>query len=567
MTLSPSRSRSRSASLPRPFLFWSGLAMTTAGVLLHLPAYFAMRTMDRQMAGMAMGAAPPMNMGSSPTMNMGSSPTMVTGMILLTVGLVISVAGLIERRPTAPVTDRYQLLPPSQDRLSPAHARLIAALSLAMIIDIMKPATLAFILPGMRSDYHISVATSATLPVVALTGTVFGSLLWGYLGDRIGRRATILMSSIIFVATTVCAVMPTFTWNLVMCFLMGAAAGGLLPVSYALMAESIPTKHRSFVMVLQAGLATVLAYFMTSGLAALLIPHFGWRIMWFTHLPFAVLILVLHHWIPESPRFLLQHGRTAEALEVAERFGMRLAPADTPGTDSPTRPSQAAGPKASRAGVLASLFERGTAAKTVIVGLYALSWGAINWGFMTFLPSLLKSDSHLGVTSNTLLFYSSLIAIPGTGLVAVFYARWSSRKTMALFGALSALALGVLAVIGLSGSQGLTIVVMGVLITGTSGVIAMLSPYTAEVYPTRVRSAGSGFAAACSKAGGVFGPPLLALLLAHHPGVSAIALVCAAPMAVATVLIGLRGQETGGQDLDHLDADPAQARPEELVLH
>src|SRR2546423_5828789 len=257
--------RTGGVGIPRPWLFWAGVVMTTVGVALHLPGFYQMRGMGYQMAGMPM-----------PT-------SMTVGMVLLVIGVIAAIAGLVQRAPlpeAAAAAANYQVRAGSSDKLNPAQIRLICALSLALVIDIMKPATLAFILPGLRQEYHISVADSSSLPVVALTGTVVGSLTWGYLGDRIGRRATVLLSSVLFIATTVCAVMPTFTWNLVMCFMMGAAAGGLLPVAYAMMAESVPAGRRGFIMVLQAGLATVLAYFATSGLAAWLIPHFGWRIMW-----------------------------------------------------------------------------------------------------------------------------------------------------------------------------------------------------------------------------------------------------------------------------------------------
>lgn len=541
--------------IPRPVLFWVGVAMTSAGVVLHLPAFFQMRSTGYRMS---------MDTGHGTQMNMGTSPAMLVGMALLCIGVFVAVGGLLQRRPTpeaAAAAGRYRVQAGAQDKLSRAHVKLIVALSLAMIIDIMKPATLAFILPGMRAEYHISVAQSSSLPVVALTGTVLGSLMWGYLGDRIGRRATILLSSVIFIATTVCSMMPTFTWNLVMCFMMGMAAGGLLPVAYAMMAESVPARQRSFLMVLQAGLATTAAYFFTSGLATLLLPAFGWRIMWFTHFPFAVLILLLNRWIPESPRFLIQHGRITEARQVVATYGMELVdPAEEPKAPKALSTAQQHGVSGREA--LRALFGRHGIGRSVIVGLYALSWGGINWGFMTFLPALLKSGSSIGTSANSLLFFSSFLAIPGTALVAFCYARWSSRKTMALYGLLTVVALGFLALVGLGGTKMLTLAMLGLLITGTSGVIAMLAPYTAEVYPTRVRSVGSGFAAACSKAGGMFGPPALALILTSFPGVRVIALVCAVPMAVATLAVGLRGTETAGRDLEEVEQPQDLSAPE-----
>src|SRR3712207_6178764 len=124
----------------------------------------------------------------------------------------------------------------------------------------MKPATLGFVVPGMKAEYGISIGQVAYFPMTALAGTVFGSLLWGVLADRIGRRASILLASILFMATSICGFMPSFRWNLFMCFMMGTSAGGMLPIVYALMTESMPARKRGWLVVLHGGLGTVAGY-------------------------------------------------------------------------------------------------------------------------------------------------------------------------------------------------------------------------------------------------------------------------------------------------------------------
>jgi len=115
-------------------------------------------------------------------------------------------------------------------------ARLVnaATLAVALIIDIMKPASLGFVTPGMRVEYGLEAQSVALLPLSALLGTALGSFIWGALADLYGRRASILLSSVMFVGTSICGAMPSFWWNVGMCFLMGAAAGGMLPVAYTL---------------------------------------------------------------------------------------------------------------------------------------------------------------------------------------------------------------------------------------------------------------------------------------------------------------------------------------------
>src|SRR6185437_12794983 len=143
------------------------------------------------------------------------------------------------------------------------------------------------------------------------------------LGDVIGRRASILLAAETFIATSICGAMPSYEWNFFMCFVMGLGAGGMLPITFALIAETIPARQRSWLMVLVGGNAGV-GYLMAVWLAKWLEPHFGWRVLWFPGAPTGVLLMALNHWIPESPRYLMATGRVAQAREVMERFGAKL---------------------------------------------------------------------------------------------------------------------------------------------------------------------------------------------------------------------------------------------------
>ena len=107
-----------------------------------------------------------------------------------------------------------------------------------------------------------------------------------------------------FVGTSICGAMPSLSWNVGMCFMMGAAAGGMLPVTYALLAEMMPSKHRGWALVLVGGLGAVGGYFAASGLSALL-SRFRWRILWLLNLPTGLSLVLLSALVPESAKFLL----------------------------------------------------------------------------------------------------------------------------------------------------------------------------------------------------------------------------------------------------------------------
>src|SRR4029450_9828056 len=198
---------------------------------------------------------------------------------------------------------------PDTTPLTRWHAAVLAVLILGLVIDVMKPATLGFVLPGMRAEYGITKSTVALFPLSALTGTTIGSFVWGWLADVYGRRVLILLSTILFVSTSICGAMPLFELNLLMCFLMGASAGGMLPVVYTLLAEIMPPRHRSWVLVLVGGTGLVVGYLAASGAAHAFEPLFGWRVLWLQGFPTGILLLALARVIPGSARFLSARGR------------------------------------------------------------------------------------------------------------------------------------------------------------------------------------------------------------------------------------------------------------------
>ena len=226
------------ADRSKALTFWLGSAAITLGVVLHLPMFWMGRHDGFRLAGMAMDFG------------------MMAGMGLIVLGVMLAGWGLLPRGVAAQIqaSRHISVAAPEDAPLSPAHWTLMAVLVVALIIDIMKPASLGFVMPGMTAEYAQTPQQASLLPFAALSGTVVGSILWGLAADIYGRKATIMLSAAMFIGTSICGAMPTFEWNLAMCFLMGAAAGGMLPVSYALLAETMPSRHRGWALVLVGGL-------------------------------------------------------------------------------------------------------------------------------------------------------------------------------------------------------------------------------------------------------------------------------------------------------------------------
>ena len=506
------------------WVFILGVVLVTVGVLLHLPMFLMGKMTHYRLYGMPMGN------------------DMIAGMGAIILGVAIAAYGLLPTNISKQLAASQDLVvsPPEDAPLTRAHWMLMAVLVIALIIDIMKPASLGFTIPGMVSEYGVSKATASLVPFFALSGTVVGSIVWGIMADVYGRKASILLSAVMFVGTSICGAMPSLYWNVGMCFMMGAAAGGMLPVTYALLAEMMPSKHRGWALVLVGGLGAVGGYFAASGLSALLQPTFGWRILWLLNLPTGLSLVLLGALIPESAKFLLARGRRGEARRVMDRFGSR---ARATGADEAR--ALATGPSVALTG-------RAFFGKLFALSLAAICFGLINFGLLLWLPADFVAKGYSMEVTSKLLAESALIAFPTVFMVAYLYSRWSTKWSVVLSLAVTLAGLAGVLWLEFTGS-GSPVLPVALLIVGTNGLIAMLLPYAAESFPLRIRGRTTGTVAACTKAGGMLAQLLAIFALVPALDVAALAIIV--PAIAALILVARFGKETRGRDLRELDPD------------
>ncbi|UZK68838.1 MFS transporter [Sphingomonas sp. S1-29] len=497
-------------------LFWAGCVAISAGVLLHLPMLAMAHTMGNHLTGMPMDA------------------WMYLGMALIAIGVPAAIIGALPKhRPDHHASAGTTFEAPDDTPLTRSHAAVLLVLTLGLIIDTMKPATLGFVLPGMRGEYGIAKSTAALLPFVALAGTTVGSFIWGWLADIYGRRVSILLSTILFVSTSICGAMPSYGWNLVMCFLMGCSAGGMLPVVYTLLAEVMPPRHRSWVLVLVGGTGLVGGYLAASGAAHLFEPLFGWRSLWLQGFPTGLLLLALARWIPESPRFLLERGLHAELADMTRKFGIVRRARPAASADAP--------PPATN--------QRELTAALVIT---ALSWSFVNFGLLLWLPTDLQDRGFSAELASGIIASSALVALPTIMIAAWLYSRWSSKWTLigTVLLTLAGLAGALLPAATLAWPP-LLVAVIALLVVGTNGLIAVLLPYAAENYAQAVRGRATGLIAASSKFGGV--AVQLGAFAGSIPTLGGAAVALILPMGLSAALIARAGRETRGRSLRELE--------------
>lgn len=488
--------------------FLVGLAILGTGLALQLADLWRGRHTGFRMAAMEM-----------------ATHTTV-GMALTAIGVLIAGAHLLAHRPAnAPhiPTQRGS----RTGRVRRARLVLLAVSATALVIDTLKPVTIGFVLPGMRAEYGLTPAQLALLPLITITGAVIGSVLWGVLTDRIGRRRPLMIANLLFAATAVCATMPSYAWNIAMCFLMGMSAGGMLPTVITLLTECLPTRMRGPAVVMVLAVGSAVGYLLASGLAAWLLPTGSWRLLWAMGLPTAIILALLARFFPESPRYLARQHQTAEAHAIASRYDPYLA--------AHTTELEAATSTPARVVPLRSALT-----------LLGLGIGLVNWGLVMFLPLLLQTRMSPAAVGN-LLLTAAVLSVPVAIGGAWAYARLSSKwSVVGAAGSLVA-ALALLAILGVSSDRSILVTVLAALLAATGALAAMFNTYAAETSSTATRGFGAGLAAGSFKLGGLAGPGMFAIGIA---GLAPISLAIALPLAAGGLLVAAIGTETRDRQLE-----------------
>jgi len=327
---------------------------------------------------------------------------------------------------------------------------------------------------------------------------------------------------------------------------MGLGVGGMLPIIFALVSETMPARHRGWIVVLIGG-DVAGAYIIMSWLASTIgaSNRYGWRSLWLVGIPVSLLLVLVNLWIPESPRFLLQHGRVEEAQGVIERYGA-TAVVILDDLDEPALPE-------SPAYRYADLTRRPFTGVTIAIVLLAVGIGVVQYGFQQWMPSNLQHFGYSEVSANRLLRNSALVGFPLNFPVAILYGMWSSKKTILGMCGVTALSLVGFAIMGASLGRNRFLVDMLLIVPiwGISSLTAVAAAYACELYPTAIRGRGTGLTSGATKVGGVL---ILAAVAARFaaPSVGTSALIGALPVLGGGMLLLYFGVETRTRPLEEI---------------
>lgn len=415
----------------------------------------------------------------------------------------------------------------------------------------------AYVGPGLVKSGIYATTTASFFGIGGLcafvaasfAGLFIGTFCFTGLADRFGRRTVFTVSLLWYsAATLIMAMQDTATminaWRLV----AGIGVGIELVVIDTYVSELAPKHLRgrlfAFMHLVQYTAVPTVALF-----AWVLVPRApfgidGWRWVVVIGAAGALVAWSIRRRVPESPRWLAQKGRLAEAdailtaleKKVEAEYGRPL-PAPVP-TVEPVVPRAR----------FKEIWETPYRARTITLMVFNVFQSIGFYGFASWVPTLLIAR---GVTITHSLMYSFVIAIsnPFGPLLGMAIADKIERKTLIV---LSALGIAVFGSLFAMQTSAAALMVLGVLITLCGTLLSVgYHAYQTELFPTRIRATAVGFVYSMSRLSAMFSGFMIAFALRHSGSIGVFALITFA-MVVVMGAIGLFGPRTNQRTLDEI---------------
>ena len=386
------------------------------------------------------------------------------------------------------------------DRLpfSPFHRRIMWLIGIGMFFDGFDIYVAATVLGATLKSGFSTLSQNAEFVSMTFLGMMIGSFLTGFLGDRYGRRFTYQANLAIFgVASIAAAFVSSMAWLIALRFIMGAGLGAENVVGYATMTEFVPPQTRGKWL-------GIISVFVVGGLPAsgllgtLIVPSFGWRILFVLGGLGAMVVWNLRKALPESPRWLESIGRTedADAIlrdiegQVSRQHGS-LPPPPTPAPQIHSRQ-------------LGSLLNRVLLPRLVVGATTLVVVNTLIYGFVTWLPTFFVEQGRSIASSLVYALLMSMGAPLGSAIGAFTADSWGRRPTI-VGASLLTIVIGTIYTL-VSNSAMLLITGFLLIIPIYVQVTLLFAIYIPELFPTEVRMRASGICNTVGRAATIVTP-------------------------------------------------------------
>ncbi|KAJ6641511.1 Organic cation transporter protein [Pseudolycoriella hygida] len=343
---------------------------------------------------------------------------------------------------------------------------------------------------------------------IFMSGILFGSILFGTLADKFGRRIPLVAAVFLQVTSGVAtSFVPSFWLFCLLRFITALATGGTMTTSFVLIMEITATKWREVISVL---------YQIPFNLGHLTLPGFAYFIRDWRHLQLGLslpsVILISYYWlVPESPRWLITVGRIDDASTVLEKAArMNKLPTENINKDLVSyKASLATADCQQSKGNIWDLFRTpNMRTKTLCI---CFNWFVCGLGFFGLAQYIGQAVGN--IFSNVAI--SALMGLPGTVACIYTMKRFGRKKSMIYANALVGVSMLTIAIIP-SAQTGATIALSSIGIIGITVSFPTAYLYASELFPTVVRNVGVGTASMAARVGSMVAPFVAGLSTTYH---------------------------------------------------
>lgn len=412
---------------------------------------------------------------------------------------------------------------------------------------------IAFVAPDMSAALHLNRLMMGKVFSAGLLGTMIGGFLFGYIGDRIGRRPSIIFATASFgVLTLGLAQSGSYAALLVLRLADGIAIGGLLPLCWALNIEYVPRRYRSTVVTL-----IMLGYTFGNSfggpLTIWLTPHYGWRSVFiFGGCAALAATCVLFFFIPESIKFLVIKNKRPD---LVAGYAQRLAPGRTIRASDGFVLSDEIRPKTF---AVSLLFQNELRWITPILWIVYIASSIAVFFRLSWEPSVFQA---LGFSRSTAALASSANSIGGA-IGGLLLMRFTDTRGVIAVAVLPALAVPTLLAMGLVRLGGGAFLALSFfntmfLVGAHFGIHSIAGIF----YPSAYRANGAGWATSIAKIGSILGPLVGGVALSSGMPVKVMyAFLAACPLVVGIgiFIIGRIQQRTLHENFAQGWVEPAK---------
>ncbi|HEX4545082.1 MAG TPA: MFS transporter [Candidatus Acidoferrum sp.] len=434
------------------------------------------------------------------------------------------------------------------DRLpvSSFHRRILGLIAIGMFFDGFDVYVAATVLGATLRSGFSTLAQNAQFVSVTFLGMMLGSFVTGFLGDRFGRRFTYQANLAVFgLASIASAFAPSMPILILLRGIMGLGLGAEIVVGFSTLTEFVPPQARG--KWLGALSVTVVTALPISALAgALIIPRFGWRIMFVLGGLGALVVWYLRKSMPESPRWLESIGRAEEAGALLQSIESEVA--QQHGALPPF--VQAATAQQSRS--LASLLNPLLLPRMLVGAVTLIVANTLIYGFVTWLPTFFVQEGRSIARSFA---YSLIISIgaPVGSAIGAFTADSWGRKPAIIGASLLTILLGSVYPF-IQDPVLLPVAGFLLMIPIYVQVTLLFAIYIPELFPTEVRMRATGISNTFGRGATIITPFFVVALYKSH-GVGGVLSLMIGLLMVQVIVVLLFGVEPKKRRLEDLDRE------------